>query len=269
MALKNSFNIGSVAVKTIPINSAIRLESSKVYSTAFHEAVAAGQPLRIEVERLLESKGLLDTKADNAKVFDLRKLLKELEIQLRKGIIAGRKMTKSEGKAIALEMRTVRAELTSVGTSIAQYFNNTAESAADSERLQYFVYACTVYADTGKRYWKSFDAYKSETDQAALDAASRSFLTVAAGIDENYEQGSYENQWLKKQGFLSPTGQLIREDGKLIDETGRLINSEGRFIDEAGGFVDLYGNPIAEDGTLLVTDSWDEPTEVPKEPTPI
>jgi PAS domain-containing protein len=74
---------------------------------------------------------------------------------------------------------------------------------------------------------------------------------------------------------LQLEGQRVGEDAVLaivfgrIHEAGRLINAEGRFIDENGGFVDLYGNPIAEDGTLLIKDSWDEPTEVPKEPTPI
>lgn len=263
---KNTFKVKvndkEVELKTINVNSFIRLESNTYYSKAFNEAVDNKMKLRIQMEKLLESQGLLDTKEDEAKATAMRKELRSLEIQLRGALISGRRMTKAEGRALALKMRKLRDELGTIGQGVASYFSNTVESYADNERLQYFVYACTVYAENGARYWKSYDEFKLDSNTEVYTEASRSFLNSFMGLS-NSDNDPYEVQWLKRMKFMNSQGQLTREDGKTTDEDGRLIDKDGRFINEDGDFIDIYGNRIDADGNLVVEDGWvDSPAQL-------
>ncbi len=261
---KNEFTVKVgdkvLTLKTINITPDIRLESNKFFGRAFNEALAGGYQLKIEAERMLEAKGLLDTKADEKKLADVRKTLRTMEVELRKGMVGTRRMTKQEGKELALRMKDERAKLSSIGSALNEYFNNTAESYAENERLQYYIYACTVFSDTGVKYWKSYDAFKSEENNELVNEATKGFLSVVGGIDRDYEKKFYENVWLQRFGFMNELYQLVDEKGRLINRDGKLIDKEGRFIDENGAFVDNFGNPIDESGTLLVEDSWAEKT---------
>ncbi len=256
---KNEFVAeNGTVLKIVPINAAVRFDSNKYYSKAFNEAIQSGLSLKIEIEKLLESRGLLDTSIEDKKDEEVRAKLKELEISLRKGIINNTKMTKEQGKAIALEMRKLRSGLGRRGRSLQDYFDNTVESYAENERLQFFIYATTVDAKTGNKYWKSFDDFKQDNSNTSR-TASEKFVQALTNVNFDFEKEIYENKWLINRGFMNKDLQLIRQDGKLVDEEGRLIDTEGRFINESGGYVDMFGNPIDKDGKLLIEDIWDIP----------
>lgn len=256
MAKNNTFVVDGRKFKVKPISQEIQLESNKYYYQAFTDALNSGYQLRVEIENMLKNRGLLDTEADDKKIDTLRKEIKDLEIQLRKGTKDGKRMTKEEGREIALQIRNKRQELNTIGTAISTYFNNSAESYADNERLQYFVYACTVGAEDGSACWKSFETFKNEANAELIQEAIRTFISSSVGVDRDYEKTLYENQWLVKMGFMDSQLRLVRADGKLVDEDGRLINEDGRFVDANGDFMDKHGNRIDKDGNLLVEDTW-------------
>lgn len=260
---KNTFtakiNDKEVEFKVINITNEIRSESQKFYAKAFNLALENKIMLRVEVEKMLESKGLLDTTADEVKVTELQKKIKSAEVQLRKGILNGKRMSKEDGKALALSIRADRIKLNNIGSGLSKYFSNTVESVADNERLQYFIYACTVNADSGTRFWDSFDLFK--TDNINVDVATKAadtFMSSILGLDVNIDQIYYENRWLIKMGFMNSKLQIINAQGQLTDDEGRLIDENGYFIDATGKRVDIYGNRVDDSGNLI-EDSWDVP----------
>lgn len=245
-----------IGLRILSISPEVRLESNKIYADAFNFALNNDYPLKVEMQKILENKGLLKTEEDDNKANNIRQSIKNMEIELRKGLRGSRRMTKDEGKELALKIKTKRRELNSIGSEIGSLFNTTVDNYADNERLQYFMYACTVYADSGDKYWKSFPVFKNENNIKLIEEVTKAFISNISGVDKDYEKNLYENQWLIRMGFMNDKLQLIRPDGKLVDESGRLINDEGRFVNEDGDFVDIYGNAIDKDGNLLVEDTW-------------
>ena len=170
----------------------------------------------------------------------------------------GSRMTKEDGKLIAFKMRDLRTELNGIGRDRSECYSNCAERQAENEQMQYFIYACTRKSD-GSHAWTSFEEYKEYDPSSELsNQAATCFLSNVMGLDEDVDGQFYENQWLKRMGFMNDEYQLIDSDGRTVDEEGRLINSDGRFVNEDGDLVDIYGNIIDEDGNLVVEDGWDE-----------
>lgn len=245
------------ALKIIAISPEIRSESNQIYSKAFDEAYNNGVPLRLELERKLQNRNLLDTELEENQIIQLRKQLKDKEIELRSARVKNKRISKEEGFKLAIEIRKLRRDINNVGNTYTSFFKNSAENIADEERFQYFIYACTVRQDNGKRYWYSYDDMKNETDIAVYNAAITNFLKLSTGIDKNLEDPYYENQWLKRMGFADAEGNLIDKKGRLIDENGKLINKNGEYIDEAGNRIDMFGNRIDDSGNLIISDGWE------------
>lgn len=237
----------------------IKSEGDKYYSIAFNEAFENKLLLKCQVNNMLEERGIFDSKTTKVKTQKLRSELRSLEVQLKSARKDGRKMTKAEGREIALRMKELRNELMNIGGDLTRYYNNTVESVSDNERLNFFVYALTVYADTGKNYWKSYDEFKldeSNVKSSAVDAFIKSFY----GINNDSEKELYENAWLIRHKFMDDELRLLDEKGRVINSNGHLINKDGLLINEAGQLVDEYDNLINENGDLLVEDGWSEPT---------
>ncbi len=249
-----------IELKVIKINSEIRAESQKPWGTAMEEALGNNLKLKIEIDRLLQDRHILDDDSDQKKLDVLRKDIRDLEVKLRKGVTGNRRMTKEEGKTIALQIKAKRGEIGSIGRELSNIYENTVENYASNEQMQYFIYACTVYADSGARYWKSYDDFKNDRESPVYKQAVTEFLVNASGVDKDYEKKMYENVWLVRMGYMNAALQLINDKGQLVDSEGRLINEKGQFINTAGELIDIWGHRVDEKGTLL-EDSWLTPVE--------
>lgn len=238
----------------------IKLEGDIHYNNAFSEAIVNKLFLRCQINSMLEERGVFDSKAVKVKTQKLRSELRSLEVQLKSARKEGRKMTKSEGREIALRMRETRKELMNIGGDITRYYNNTVESVSDNERLNYFVYALTVHADTGKNYWKSYDEFKSD-DSPVKSSAVDAFIKSFYGNDIDAEKDLSENAWLIRHKFMDEKLRLLDEKGRVINSNGHLINDDERLINADGQLVDEFDNLIDDNGNLLAADGWEE-TEV-------
>ena len=256
MSNKHEFETNGLKLRVIKITPEIRFESQKWFAKALNDAMRGGYPLRIEMERELENRKAYDPAEDEKKATDIRKNIKDLEIKLRQGIVGDRKMTKDEGKALALQIRSERAKLREIGTAVANFFSNTAENFASGEQMQYWLYACTVHADTGAKYWESYEKFKTDTESEVYKKAAEEFLALITGVDKLDDAERYENRWLLKMGYLDKDLNLIDGQGRTVDIDGKLIDKNGRYVDASGAFVDVYGNRVSESGELLVADSW-------------
>jgi len=248
-----------VELKSISISPDIRLESSKWYARAFDAALDNGCKLRLEVEKMLESRGLLDTKVEQAKATALKSDLRKKEVQLKSAKVDGKKINVDEGFKLAMEMQRLRRELQTIGSNTIDYFKDTVEAKADEERFQFFIYACTIVGETGERFWPSFEAYKNDKEAKYYGDIVTNFVKISLGMDTDLENVLYENKWLKKMGFVDSKGRFINKQGHLIDSDGKLINEKGQWVDAQNNVVDQFGNLIDIDGNLMVPDGWDLP----------
>lgn len=245
----------------VSLTPEIKLESNKYYNKAWQEALSNDFPLQVEIEKILQKRGLLNDDKDLERVNELEKQLRSMEKELRAAIRNNKRMTKKEGKILAMEMRKIRVQLQEVGRTKNELISTSAETYADNERYSYFLYSTTVYTETGDSYWKSYLAFKSDTGSPVYADALKAFLKSISGIDLDVESRYYENQWLKRFGFMDEKFRLVNDSGRLISDEGLLIDEEGRFVDEEGNRIDRFGNRLNDKGEILVDDGWVENSE--------
>lgn len=245
--------------KVCKISSEIRNKSQAVYSAALQREINNGAPVKAQIDKLLRKRGLLNDEEQEAQAEAVRKKLREMEIKLFSARNPdGSRMTREQGRELAMEMRKERRKVSNIGESINDLYSNTAEQVAQNEQLQYFIYACTLNAGNGKRYWNSYEEFLNDDESPVLGPATDNLLLMLSGVDKDYAKKFPENSWLIRRGYMNDKLQLVNPDGRLIDEEGRFINENGRFVNEAGEFVDQYGYRVDEDGKLLVEDGWED-----------
>lgn len=221
-------------------------EATKVYNQAFSEALKAKAVVRAKLDDLLVEQGLWDD-SKQFRFSELQSQILEGERKLARGGIS-----LSDAKLEALRMRKLREdlrELISVKTSLDTH---TAEGQADNARFNYLVSACTVYNDTKKPYFHSYEDYNNKASDIVAILAAQNLAGMLYGLDSDYEEKLPENKFLKQYKFVDEKLRLINKDGKLVDAEGRLIDENGRFINDKGEFVDKDGNLVDKDGDYVV-----------------
>lgn len=224
-------------------------ELQKVWNRSFNEALANGAILRARINDVARRQGLWDDDKEK-ELSTLQKELYEIELKLGKGGNAG--LTKKAAKALAFRVREIRVEMRLLTAARNELDGKSAEAQAENEKFSYAVYLCTIYPDTGEKYFKDYEDFKSkENEQVALDAAKYLAL-LTYNLDPNYESDLFENKFLKTYGFVDEKLRLINKDGKLVDSEGRLIREDGRFINAKNELVDADGNLVDEQGNYKV-----------------
>lgn len=243
------FNDIELKIKTIRPTNKVFKDCQKYVQMAFKDALDNGALLKIQAEEELKKRNInVDFSDDDAE--KLAKEIKEKEIILLKGRDSFKRLTKKEGRDLALEIRILRSKMNGLGSTSQELFARTAEKRADDEQWQYYIYACTLDANTNRPLFKSFEEFKENQDsQFVLDSTKNFYKNL---LDIDLMARTTEVKWLIEHGFMNKEGQFINSDGKTVDENGRLIDSEGRLVNEAGQFVDIYGNIVDEKGNLVI-----------------
>jgi len=221
-------------------------EATKVYNTAFSDALKAKAVVRAKLDDLLVEQGLWDDK----KQFEFTSLQSQIldnERKLAKGGIP-----LSEAKKVALEMKKLREDLRDLIGVKTNLDTHTAEGQADNARFNYLVSACTVYNDTKRPYFNSYDEYLNKATDPVAILAAQNLAGMLYGLENDYEEKLPENKFLKQYKFVDDKLRLINKDGKLVDEDGRLIDESGRFINDKGEFVDKEGNLVSQEGDYVL-----------------
>lgn len=221
-------------------------EGTKVYNTAFSDALKSKAIVRAKLDDLLLEQGLWDD-AKQIRFATLQAQILEGERKLAKGGISLR-----EAKEEAFKMKKLREdlrELISVKTSLDTH---TAEGQADNARFNYLVSACTVYKDGNRPYFTNYEDYNSKSGDVVAVLAAQNLAGMLYGLDSDYEEKLPENKFLKQYKFIDEKLRLINKEGKLVDSEARLINEDGRFINDKGEFVDKHGNLVDKEGDYVV-----------------
>lgn len=236
-------------------------DANKVYSTKIATLIRQGSKGKLLVRQELE-KFLKDNKVwtdeDEVKVKSLNKEIETLLSSLRKG---GLKL--SEGRKLAVSVTEKRKELISAMNKRRVFDEVTIESIAENERNDYFVYVCTVYSDSGDKYWESFEDMKNDKLNNVYSKAVSACTEVIYGVDDQFETRLPENRWLKKYGYVDGDLRYVdRKTGEHVDKEGNPIsqlqdqfkkdidNLQGEIVEEVP-FID--DEPIVEKEESLVT----------------
>lgn len=221
-------------------------EATKVYNTAFSDALKAKAVVRAKLDDLLVEQGLWDDKKQ-FQFSALQSKILENERKLAKGGIS-----LAEAKKLALEMRKDREELRDLISVKTNLDTHTAEGQADNARFNYLVSSCTVYNDNKKPYFSSYDEYLNKSSDPVAIQAAQQLAGMLYGLENNYEEKLPENKFLKQYKFVDDQLRLVDKQGRLVDQDGRLVDENGRFINEKGEFVDKDGNPVNAEGEYLI-----------------
>lgn len=224
-------------------------EAYLVYNKAWRDAEEKGLVLRRDLDEIAKKRGWWNE--DKQREVDL---LDQEILSSEKKLRAGGKFLKSkeEGRELALQIRTLRgkrAELVNAKLELDKY---TAESYADSRRLDFIVSQITVFNSDGKPYFKNYEDYLERSDQPVAFEAMKNYLEM---LVEEFpaQEDQYEVSFLKKFGYADDKGRLINSEGKLITEKNQLITDTGRYVDSDGNYIDLSGTPVDEKGEYLIT----------------
>jgi hypothetical protein len=221
-------------------------EATKVYNTAFSDALKAKAVVRAKLDDLLVDQGLWDDK----KQFEFTSLQSQILDNERKLAKGGISLT--DAKNVALEMKKQREELRDLIAVKTNLDTHTAEGQADNARFNYLVSACTVYNDNKKPYFSSYDDYLNKASDPVAILAAQNLAGMLYGLENNYEEKLPENRFLKQYKFVDDKLRLINKDGKLVDSDGRLIDENGRYVNDKGEFIDKDGNLVNIDGDYVI-----------------
>lgn len=257
------FIVGEQKFRIVDISQKDQTDAKIHQNKALQTALDMGMPLNAEIDLMLESRGLLNSTVESDQIERLQKQIADMTVTLKSGVKNNQRMTKDEGRELAIAIRNKRRELSNVGSGVNSYYDGTADSYARNEWIQYLVYATTLNATTNRRHWSGYESFKSDygNDEAVAKEATRSFLKKAYNVDADGETAYYENKWLRRMGFANDKFQLVDAKNRLVDEKGRLINEEGYFVNEDGQKIDKFGNLVDDNGQILVEDGWTEDSQ--------
>ena len=225
------------------------IDAQLVYNREWRKAQENGSYLRINLDDVAKKQGLWDEdKAEKVKGLETEIL--KLERKLRGG--AASLSSKFEGRGVALKVRDLRAERLNLLIAKNSLDRITAESFADSARIQYLVAATTVYNNDGRSFYKSYEDFIEKSNDQSSGDAMNAYLELVLGDNKQEEDELYENIYLKKYGYADDKNRLINSEGKLVDDDGRLINENGRYINDKNEYVDREGNLVDEKGNFII-----------------
>jgi len=242
-------------------------EATKIRAKAYWKALQDKLPLANDAAKLLQESSWDEKKA--AELRDLRAELAKNEDILtnpkkRESFKLGGPTDKSEGTMFRAAMRCIelRAKILSLNTVFAEAQQNTVEGYSENERLNYLLYATTVYKDSGERVFSSYEDFDASTVLTEENAekyvvVTRAFLSYQMKVLGDYQKSTDtnpENAFFKRFNFIDKEGRFINKDGNPINSDGELLGEDGELLSKPKElikpvpFLDNEGNPILDEG---------------------
>lgn len=153
---------------------------------------------------------------------------------------------KENGVAIAKKIQELRREIMVINERVNSFIRNSAEALAENIRDDYITSQCTVYEETGKKYFSDYNDYLDKAATLSACYAKTNVVGYINGIEENFIMNLPENKYLVQNGVIDKNGvEIDNETGMKKDPvTGNFLNDNGEFIDKDGNLVDEFGNKL-------------------------
>lgn len=232
-------------------------EANKIRSIAYWKAVKDGLPMANDAIKMSQKTSWTPEKAQEFR--DLQKELAECEeiLSKKRDLKLGGPSDKDPNTMfrVALKCFDLRNKVSELNMAFADAQQNTVEGYSENERLNYIVYATTVYKDSGERVFPSYDDFDnstvlSEENSEKYMIATLAFAAYQSKLLEGYQKSvdsNPENTFLKRFKFINQNGEFIDKEGKLIDSNGGSVTTEEPKLVEPKPFLDNDGKPIEDE----------------------
>jgi hypothetical protein len=219
----------------------IQSEGDTIYAKAHKQFEKENFYLKAETIAIIKKRSLWDDDKQ-AELDKIERSIAEGLMKLRKGGI-----TKLEGRKVAIGVIQDRNRRSNLLNILNTMDDMTCESKADNERFDYFVSQCVLKdADTGEKYFRSLEDYKSrKTEDAAALAAAKLASLIYDVVAIQTELPEYK--FMLKFSYMNDKLQLTDSDtGKLCDIDFKPISDDGYYLNDKGEKVDAFGNVVVE-----------------------
>lgn len=245
-------------------NNALVSQAQRVAAKCWTDCIRDGIMTKKELEKFMKEQDIWNKdKEDEQK--KISEEINALEKKLYLGSNNGKRLTKSEGKNIAIEMRRKRFELRNLISERMSLEQNTAESLSDNARFDFLVANCTYY-ENGQKVYSNIDDYTEKSDSEIAFAAATALAQMMYSIDKDFEARLPENKFLKMFNFVNDELSLVNDKGETVDTEGRTIDENGYYVNEEGKRVDKDGNLLDENGNYIISVEYVDEVDSESEP---
>ncbi len=223
-------------------NHKVQVQSQGVLGKAVKDFIDAGVMLAVEVDDVMKNRNLWNEEKEK-KSKELHKKVAHNVEKFRRG---GCKL--SDAYKAALQVIKDRNELLFLNLQRNELNRHTAESLAENARFDFLVSQCTVYNNTGDKFFGSYEKYlekPSETD-VVVDLASEALFKLTTGLGEDFRKDLPEYQFLLQHKFCDEKLRLLDKKGNFVDLDGNIVNENGQRINENKELLDIDGNVVDE-----------------------
>jgi len=236
-------------------------DAQKYYNKGFRKALEDGALLRVGLDKYVREQNIWDDKKQEE--FDTKQTkLRDGLNTLKKG-----KISLSAARDIAIECSECRTFLQGLLSERNQMDENTAESQAEQERLNFLISVC-VYNDKGERVYKDYSDFMRRASEDLAGAAGMAFASHLYEYDEDWQLTLPEIQFLHKYKFVNKFDDgyhLINKEGQKVDKEGKLLDISVKT--DSGNETDSEPVFLDDDGKEIVIQA--ELTKVPEKPTEV
>jgi hypothetical protein len=170
------------------------MDAELVYKTNYSEALRHGALTAAEAMGIIEKRNLW-TEDDRKTVSDLLLEVYKMGEELKK------ETSLSKGLELITEIEDKRMEILRTNLKRNQILDNTAESYADEQRLQFYIVACTFDAD-GNKVYKDKNELVAASDEEHTALATKFVIYLISNEGEDFRKEWPDYQWREEHGLV-------------------------------------------------------------------
>jgi len=179
------------------------MDAELVYKTKYSEALRYGALTTAEAVKIIETRDLW-TEDDKKQVSDLLLEVHALGQKLKK------ETSVTKGLDLVNEIESKRIDILRVNMKRNAILDNTSESYADEQRLQFYIVECT-FKDDGTQLFKNKIELISASDEYHTVLATKFIIYLISNAGEDFREGWPDYEWRKSHGLVNDHMEPIEE----------------------------------------------------------
>lgn len=179
------------------------MDADLVYKTNYSEALRCGALTASEGLGIIDSRKLWN-EDDKKKVADLLMEVYKMGEELKK------EASLTKGLELITEIEDKRVEILRTNLKRNAVLDNTAESYADEQRLQFYIVECTYDADDKRIYKDKTELVAASNDEHTV-LATKFLIYLISNEGEDFRKDWPDYQWRGEHGLIDENMDPVRE----------------------------------------------------------